>query len=400
MEREHTFFGRVLGAILLVTGCCIGAGMLGLPIVAGLSGFIPSTVTFILVWMFMLATGLLVIEINLWFKKDVSFLTMAERTLGPIGKWVSGLLFLFLFYSLMVAYIAGGGALLCGLVEQYLGMECSGAVGSLIAALALGLVILPGTGVVDAVNRVFMVGLVIAYVGLLAIGLPYVDRSLLCCSNWSATFIAVPVMVISFGYHNLIPSLTEYLEHNKREVVKSIVIGSSLPLLIYLLWDGLILGIIPEGFEEAMASGDMATQALRTVSEAAHVSNMAEVFAFFALVTSFLAVALSLVDFLRDGFHDAGVGMHRLLFVALAILPPLAFALIYPTAFLLALGYAGGFATVILFGILPALMAWKGRYVMKLEGTPILPGGKFSLILIILISCLVVASQIITMGVI
>lgn len=400
MEREHTFFGRVLGAILLVTGCCIGAGMLGLPIVAGLSGFIPSTVAFVLVWMFMLATGLLVLEVNLWFKKDASFLTMAERTLGPVGKWISGFLFLFLFYSLMVAYIAGGGALLCELMQQYLGIQCSGKAGSLFAAFGLGIVILPGTGVVDMVNRVFMVGLVVAYISLLVIGLPYIDTRLLCCANWSAIFVAIPVMVISFGYHNLIPSLTEYLEHNKREVVKSIVIGSSLPLLVYLLWDGLILGIIPEGYAEAMASGNMATQALRTVSEAGMVSNVAEIFAFFALVTSFLGVALSLVDFLRDGFHDAGVGLHRLLFVALAVVPPLIFALIYPTVFLLALGYAGGFATVILFGILPALMAWRGRYILKLEGTPILPGGKFSLILIILVSCLVVVSQILTMEVI
>ena len=265
--------------------------------------------------------------------------------------------------------------------------------GNLIASAALGIVILPGTGVVDGVNRVFMVGLIAAYVFLLAIGLPHIDTGLLMNSNWGAVFVAVPVMIISFGFHNLVPSLTEYLEHNRREVVKSIAIGSSLPLLVYLLWDGLILGIVPEGYAEAIESGHMATQALRRVSEAAMVSDLAEIFAFFALVTSFLAVALSLVDFLRDGFHDAGVGLHRLIFVALAIVPPLIFALIYPQVFLLALGYAGGFATVILFGILPALMAWRGRYVLKLEGTPILPGGKFSLIVIMIVSCLVVVSQ-------
>lgn len=393
MEREHSFFGRVLGAILLITGCCIGAGMLGLPIVAGISGFIPSTIMFICVWMFMLATGLLLVEINLWFRDDISFLTMAEKTLGKTGKWIAGILFLFLFYCIMVAYIAGSGALVCGFFNHYLGIPCSEMLGSIISSFILGLIVMAGTAAVDGVNRIFMVGLVITYFLLLIIGLPHIQADLLGYTNWMGTFVAIPLMVISFGYHNLVPTITEYLEHNKREVVKSIVIGSSLPLFVYLLWNGLILGLIPEGYEEAMASGDMATQALRKVSEAAKVNDLADVFAFFALVTSFLAVALSLVDFLRDGFHKAGVGLHRLLYVCLAIIPPLVFAIVYPKAFLMALGYAGGFATVILFGVLPALMAWRGRYIMKIESEPILPGGKCSLIAIIVISGIVVIAQ-------
>lgn len=398
MEKEHPFVGRVLGSTLLVTGCCIGAGMLGLPVVAGLSGYIPSTVAFVVVWFFMLVTGLLVVEVNAWFREDVSFLTMAEKTLGSVGKWIAGFLFLFLFYSLMVAYIAGGGALLCELLHTYGSVDCPQALASSIAALALAAVILAGTAVVDGVNRIFMVGLIFAYFLLLFIGLPYIDFSLLGTSRWSAVPLAVPVMVISFGYHNLVPSLTEYLEHNRREVIKAIVIGSALPLFVYLMWDGLILGLIPEGFDEAVASGDMATEALRRVSEAIWIQHTVDLFAFFALVTSFLAVALSLVDFLKDGFHDKAQGVHRFFFVLLAVVPPLLFALVYPGVFLTALNYAGGFAAVLLFGVLPPLMVWRGRYSMQMEGHPIIPGGRVVLSVIIAVSCLIVASQFLTIG--
>lgn len=38
--------GSVLGGMLLIAGSCIGAGMLGLPIVTGLSGFFPSLAMF------------------------------------------------------------------------------------------------------------------------------------------------------------------------------------------------------------------------------------------------------------------------------------------------------------------------------------------------------------------
>ena len=38
--------GSVLGGMLLIAGSCIGAGMLGLPILTGLSGLMPSLFMF------------------------------------------------------------------------------------------------------------------------------------------------------------------------------------------------------------------------------------------------------------------------------------------------------------------------------------------------------------------
>ena len=42
MKKE----GSVIGGILLIAGSCIGAGMLGLPILTGLVGFFPSLILF------------------------------------------------------------------------------------------------------------------------------------------------------------------------------------------------------------------------------------------------------------------------------------------------------------------------------------------------------------------
>ena len=39
--------GKLLGGILLVAGCCIGAGMLGLPVLSAQAGFKPSVVMFL-----------------------------------------------------------------------------------------------------------------------------------------------------------------------------------------------------------------------------------------------------------------------------------------------------------------------------------------------------------------
>ncbi|MEI8125905.1 MAG: aromatic amino acid transport family protein, partial [Parachlamydiaceae bacterium] len=48
--------------------------------------------------------------------------------------------------------------------------------------------------------------------------------------------------------------------------------------------------------------------------------------------------------------------------------------------------YAGAFGAVTLFGILPALMVWAGRYNKKFATQTFVPGGKIVLLGIILLS--------------
>jgi tyrosine-specific transport protein len=38
--------GSIFGGVLLIAGSCIGAGMLGLPIITGIAGFFPSLLMF------------------------------------------------------------------------------------------------------------------------------------------------------------------------------------------------------------------------------------------------------------------------------------------------------------------------------------------------------------------
>jgi len=60
----------------------------------------------------------------------------------------------------------------------------------------------------------------------------------------------------------------------------------------------------------------------------------------------------------------------------------------------MALNYAGGFGAVIIFGILPALMVWSGRYNKGLKGPQFIPGGKIMLVLVMLCSLGVLLLQV------
>ena len=86
-----------------------------------------------------------------------------------------------------------------------------------------------------------------------------------------------------------------------------------------------------------------------------------KLFSALALITSFLGVALGLLecvdDLLKRSFN---ISANRLTLGVLTFLPPLLFAFFYPEGFILALGYAGqmfAFYAV----VLPAALVYKAR---------------------------------------
>lgn len=374
--------------------------MLGLPVLSALAGFVPSFAMLLVAWFFMLCTGLLLLEVNLWFSDDVNIVSMAGKTLGRTGKTVAWAGFLFLFYAILVAYIAGSGELLTNFIATLTGHEISLSMGSFLLTLFFTFFLYLGTYAVDLFNRAMMAGLVLSYLLLVALGLPHIDFNRLSHQEWSSAFLVLPTMIISFGYHNLIPSLKTYFAGDVKRLRWAIIIGSAIPLLIYVLWEILIIGLIPlegeGGFRQGVDNGDLATQLLKGAVGHPSVVVLAHYFAFFSIVTSFLGVGLSFIDFLADGCHIKKTPLGKLGLCLAVILPPYIFAMFNPKIFLVALNYAGAFGVVTLFGILPAAMVWSGRYFLDLEEKSLLPGGKFSLLLVILFAIAVMLLQIAT----
>lgn len=345
---------------------------------------------FCLTWLFMMTTGLLLLEVNLWFEEEVSIVSMVGATLGKLGKALSWLLFGYLFYSLMIAYVDGSGALLTGLASDA-GVVLPKWVGSLLFTLIFAFLIFIGVSSVDWFNRLLMIGLVISYILLVSWGIPYIQPEFWSHQDWSSMVLIIPAMIVSFGFHNLVPSLTTYMERDGKKLFWILFLGSLLPLLIYLIWGALIMGIIPVWvFENALEGGDLVTVALKNAVNSPLVLLFAEHFAFFAIVSSFVTVALSFLDFLADGLHIKKDYKGRFFLTLLTLLPPFLCALIYPGIFLTAISFAGVYGALILFGIFPALMVWRGRYIMKIKGERLVPGGRYTLFLIIAFAAFVI----------
>lgn len=379
-------FGHVFRGSLLVAGTSIGGGMLALPVLTSQAGFAPSLLIYLACWLFMACTGLLFLEVSLWMEGEANIVTMATRTLGVAGKVAAWGLYLFLFYCLTLAYVVGSGDLILSLVQGYVPLTSWQA--QLLFLAVFGPLVYFGANVVGRLNVFLMLGLGISYFAFVYLGAGFVDSNLLMKANWSKIWFALPITFTAFAYQGIIPTLVTYMHRDVRQVRLAILIGSFVPFITYVVWQWLILGIVPtEGpnsLAEALAQGQNAVHPLKHVLNVPIVYIVGQYFAFFALLTSFLGVTLGLLDFLADGLNIQKTSQNKFWLCLLIFVPPVLFALVHPHAFLIALDYAGGFGCALLLGLLPVLMVWAGRYHLHLKGEYQVAGGRTLLLFLAL----------------
>lgn len=392
----------VLGGALLVTGSCVGAGMLGLPIMTGLVGFFPSLILFVVASVFMTLTALLLVEVQEEFDHPVNLSTMCGFSLGKVGRFLCWITYLFLFYALLVAYTALSGHHTSVLLEHFFALSMPEWVGSFFFVSLFGCVVYRGTRPVDLLNRFFMVFKIVAYIGLVILGAYYVDTTLYKRVAWPYLLPAIPIMIIAFGFHNMVPSLVKHYKNDRKKVILSVIFGSLITLVINLLWQLIALGTIPIGGEgglmDSYQKGVDAAQAMQIVLSAPSISLFSNGLAFFAIMTSFLAQSLSLVHFLQDATKTKPLpDRENPQLTILALGPPLVIAVLGPNLFFSALNFAGGICAMLLFGVLPVLMCWVKRYHRRHERGFIVFGGKRLLLALLAFSIFVMGYQLLVM---
>jgi len=386
--------GHVVGGTLLIAGTTIGVGMLALPVATGAGGFVPSAIIYLICWAFMLCTGLLLVEVCLWMPKDSSFISMAERILGPLGRNVFWVVYLFLFVTVMIAHAAGGGSVILDIT----GWDLPNWAAVIIYSSVLAPVVYLGAHSVDRLNMFLISGVVITYFAFLAVSVDKIEITNLSYANWGKAWLALPILFTAFTYQVIIPTLMTYMERNAKKVRLAIFLGSSIPLVIYLIWELAILGIIPAegagGLIEASKQGQNAIGPMKELVPQVFV--IGKYFAFFALTTSFIPLALAFFDFLRDGLKWKRDGLHRFILTCVVFGIPMVIAIVWPNIFLVALGYAGGISCAFLFGLMPPLLAWVGRYIKRYpREKDQLPGGKITLIVLMTFAILILIAEVV-----
>ncbi|WCE32235.1 aromatic amino acid transport family protein [Vibrio sp. SCSIO 43137] len=389
---------KVLGSTLIVAGTTIGAGMLALPLASAGIGFFTSLAIMALLWALMTYTALLMLELHQHAPADATLHTLAKQFLGKKGKWIASFSMMFLFYALCAAYIAGGGSQFGQRIVQLTGIELGSSVATILFTFIVALVVTIGTGTVDRINRLLFATKLIAMVVVLFFLAPNVTESYLLNMPLQQGLIvaSIPVIFTSFGFHGSIPAIVNYLEGDTRSLKKAIIIGSAIPLVIYLFWQIVTLGVVSQ---QELTESQGLSALIASLATKVHFSQLGQIiglFADLALLTSFLGVSLGLFEFLGDTMKKGTGSNNRVVSAFVTFLPPMCFALFYPQGFIMALGYAA-IALAVLAIFLPVAMVRKARQDTSLplagEAGYQVRGGQMSLALVTCVGVLIVAAQ-------
>ncbi|WP_325893287.1 aromatic amino acid transport family protein [Grimontia sp. NTOU-MAR1] len=388
---------KVLGSTLIIAGTTIGAGMLALPLASAGLGFTHSLILMIGMWMLMSYTALLMLEVHQHAPANATLNSLAKQFLGKKGQWVATLATLFLLYALCAAYIAGGGSQFHNKLSALnTGGPLPKSAGVVLFTTLVATVVMLGTQKVDVINRgLFLLKVVLLGLSL-ALLLPLGEgQNLVALPLQEGLLIAaIPVMFTSFGFHGSIPSVVAYTGLNIKVLRKVMLIGSALPLIIYVLWQAASFGVLGASTLTQNSNLGMFIQSISTAIDSTRIANAISLFADLALATSFLGVSLGLFDFMADMLKRPSSAKGRIQTGLVTFIPPMLVALFYPQGFIAALGFAS-IALVILAVIIPVLMAQKVRRLGLNRDQYQVFGGKVTLYIAMISGLSVIVSQLV-----
>ncbi len=352
---------KVIGGILLITGTCLGGGILALPISNASTGLIISSGYLFAVWFMMTVCSYLILEVNLLFKPGTNLLTMAGATLGRVGQILTAITYFALLYNLLSAYITGGSGIFLT-VFNILGININDNIAALIFVSIFGYIVFSKMHRLDISNRIFIVLKLFLFITIVVLSCPAIEINNLLVINSLYSRGIVMVLCTSFGFGVVIPSLRQYLDNDSCKLRVAVIVGSIIPLVVYIIWDSILIGTI--GTEMLMNLEDEAQSTNKMISifavlvQNGFTVNIFHLFAALCLITSFLGISLSMSDFLSDSMNIEKQGSAKKLLFGLTFLPPLIMVIWFKESFIAALRYAGIFC-VFLHIFLPILMVWS-----------------------------------------
>ncbi|HFL8824239.1 MAG TPA: aromatic amino acid transport family protein [Candidatus Azoamicus sp. OHIO1] len=375
---------RFIGGVFLVIGTSVGAGMIGLPFKTAGINFYLVIIIFFLVWIVMFITAIAMLEVSLWIGKNVNLITICNKVFGKKFSYFVCFTYLLFLYSLMVAYISGGSNMLFDIINFKREKEYGNVFISFLFTIPFVVIVFFGIKIGDYVNRIFVFFLILFYLLLI---FKLFDNN--CFFNFKISYIdfklsifSLPIIVTSFGYHLLIPSLSFYLFKNIKALVIVIFIGSFIPFCVYVVWEYVVLvklSNIGRDFFFTILNGNYSSVnefSILIGNNDFYFLLSLSLFSFFALSSSLIGVSIGMFDFFVDLFGLVHVSIrYRMLFLCLIFALPLILNIYVQHCFIFALSYAGIFASILLI-IVPTSLLWYGRYVRKFNFKYILIGGK------------------------
>ncbi|MFH1316878.1 MAG: aromatic amino acid transport family protein [Candidatus Woesearchaeota archaeon] len=345
---------EVWEAVATLVGATIGAGVLGIPYVIAKAGFIVGLIDILVIGFFILMLQLFMGEIVLRTKGNHQITGFAEKYIGKKGKFIVASLFILSIYGALIAYLIASGELLSTIF------------GGNPIYYGFGFFIFCSTIIyigIKAIKR-WEMGISMILIGILVlitvISFTKINYSNLQSVNFNNILVPYGVILFSLFGTVAIPEMKEELKKNKKELKKAIIIGTTISILIAIIFSFVVLGVVGlQNFESLEPDQRIATIALGQIM-GRNMLIFANLFALFALTTSFLALGYGL----KEMFHfDDHIGW-RLSWIFTISVPIIFFFIdsfiVDITNFINILGFTGTFALG-LIGIMTVIIYIRAK---------------------------------------
>jgi tyrosine-specific transport protein len=382
----------MIGGILLVIGNVIGVGVLALPIVTAQLGLPYALLTLLFFWLLMMLGAYYFLEANLALPSGANLISMSRSALGKCGVLIAWISNLIVMYAIISAYISGGGDLI-KVNFHYIGISIPSWASVIIFLSIFGFIVSRGIHITDHANRLLMLIKTVVFVVILAGLSSHINISnfyLMPQHSLSASLLII--VLTSFGFATLIPSLRSYYQSDVKKIKTMIFWGTFIPFVCYTLWVTLIFSVLPyhgnHGLEQMSTSTHPVSDLQLSLSQSLHIAWITQatnIFSAICIITSFLANSISFTDFIADGIGQKNNKKTGFVYF-IAYFPVLCAVLFYPKAFLMGLSISSTLAVVQSL-ILPGLIVWFLRYRKKgINVNYSVMGGKPLLLLLLVIS--------------
>ena len=333
-------------SVAIMVGTVIGAGILGIPYVAAKAGFWTGIVNIILLGLVSMFLYLYLGEITLRTNGLHQLTGYAKIYLGNKGKILMMFAMMFGIYGALIAYTIGVGQTLSAIFSGY------PIVYSIVFFIIASLIIYLGLKQV-AKSELYLLPFIISTILVMSILLiKDVNMINFTAFNFSNIFVPYGVILFAFLGATAIPEMNMELKKNKRYLKKAIIVGMIIPIIIYLSFTILIVGV------SGSSTTEVATIGLGEIV-GKHMVIIGNIFAMITMATSFLALGLALKQMYYYDYR-----LNKNISWVLTCLVPFVVVLTNITTFIKALDIAGvlsGGTT----GILIVLMAFKAKKVGK-----------------------------------
>ena len=357
MAADSPSLGKIITSGLVVTGFMVGAGILALPINIGPAGILPAVFGALAVWGLMTANGLILArQPYLEQHEGADLPSLFESVFGRTGKWLSAAANLLILYGLLTAYLAGVASVAVDSLKLPLPQWGAMLVYFCLATLFASF----GEAVLHRGNALLMLLEWGLFATLLVLVVPHFEGVPLQARDWEFFTSGLPILVVAFNFHNVVPTICRTLNHDRKAVSAAIWLGSGIGMAMTMIWTVAVILTLPmeaaNGVDiiSAFKAGVPATVPLDRLIASPVFIKSSIAFAIVAMTTSYMGTSVSLTSFLRD--VAGGRVKRRITLWILTFLPPLLVGIAYPDIFLKALNLVGGLGIGTLFGILPGIL--------------------------------------------